>query len=134
MKTLQSYQGAYTARRAEEMDVRKSHKLQKTEGLINPSENTLATFRGVEKEHIEAPKPPKMSDEWKAHEKRKIIQKFLAKDEIFFKILQLIPTSITENYKRSENPRPLSSSAYRTTKENERYLSSNDQFSPRESF
>jgi C4-dicarboxylate-specific signal transduction histidine kinase len=53
MKTLQSYQGNNTARRADEADVRKSHKLHKTEGLINPSENTLATFRGVEKEQLE---------------------------------------------------------------------------------
>jgi len=28
-----------------------------------------------------------MSDGWKGHEKRKIIEKFLSKDEIFFKIL-----------------------------------------------
>jgi hypothetical protein len=73
MKTLQSYQGNNTARRADEADVRKSHKLQKTEGLINPSENTLATFRGVEKEQLETERQPKVCDEWKGHEKRRII-------------------------------------------------------------
>ena len=132
---MQSYQGANTARRADEVEVNKSQTMQKTEGLINPSENTLATFRGVDKETLDNGKLPKMCDDWKGHEKRKIIQKFLAKDEIFFKILQLIPTSISENYKRLED-RPLSSSAYKTTRENERYFRSNggDEFSPRESF
>ena len=88
MKTLQSYQGGNTARRAEDTDMRKStNNTRKSDAFINPSDHTLATFRGAEKEYLEDEGIIKMTDEWKGHEKRKIIEKFLSKDEIFFKIL-----------------------------------------------
>ena len=64
----------------------------KTEGLINPSEHTLATFRGVEKESLLG-NIVKVGEEWKGHEKRKIIEKFLSHDEIFFKLIQLLPST-----------------------------------------
>ncbi len=67
-------------------------KHQKTDSLINPSEYTLATFRGAEKEIIQG-ETVKAADEWKGHDKRRIIEKFLSNDEIFFKILQLLPQS-----------------------------------------
>lgn len=86
MKTLQNLQGANTARRAEENDLRKSYQPRKSEAFINPSDHTLATFRGADKEYFDDGNV-KMSDGWKGHEKRKIIEKFLSKDEIFFKIL-----------------------------------------------
>lgn len=83
-KTLQSLQGANTARRAEATtDLKSSADYQ----FINPSEHTLATFRGVDKESFEGGAGVKASDEWKGHEKRRIVEKFLARDEIFFKIL-----------------------------------------------
>jgi hypothetical protein len=136
MKTLQSYQGANTARRAEENAMDKASHTRKSDAFINPSDHTLATFRGADKEYIEDEGTVKMSDEWKGHEKRKIIEKFLSKDEIFFKILQLIPTSISESYKRASadlNSPPTSSQ--RTTRENKRYIQSNLEFSsPRDSF
>lgn len=101
VKTIQSYQGANTARRAEETaEVRKGFITRKSDAFINPSDHTLATFRGADKEYFDGEGTVKMSDEWKGHEKRKIIEKFLAKDEIFFKILQLIPTSITERQRK----------------------------------
>jgi hypothetical protein len=50
MKTLQNLQGANTARRAEENDLRKSYQPRKSEAFINPSDHTLATFRGADKE------------------------------------------------------------------------------------
>lgn len=87
LKTLQSYQGNNTARRAEESDIRKSYQPRKSDGFINPSDHTLATFRGAEKEFLDDEGTIKMTDEWKGHEKRRIIEKFLSKDEIFFKIL-----------------------------------------------
>lgn len=72
--------------------MRKSIKHFKTENIINPSEFTLATFRGAEKELLLG-ETVKVSEEWKGHEKRKIIEKFLSNDEIFFKILQLLPNT-----------------------------------------
>lgn len=86
-KTIQSYQGSNTARRAEESA--RGFSTRKSDAFINPSENTLATFRGKDKEYLsdDGEATVKMSDEWKGHEKRKIIEKFLSKDEIFFKIL-----------------------------------------------
>ena len=87
MKTLQSYQGANTARRAEDSAVERASQTRKSDAFINPSDHTLATFRGAEKEYIDDQGTVKMTDEWKGHEKRKIIEKFLSKDEIFFKIL-----------------------------------------------
>jgi len=96
VKTLQSYSGANTARRAEEIVADRANQTRKSDAFINPSDHTLATFRGAEKEYLDDEGAIRMTDEWKGYEKRKIIEKFLAKDEIFFKILQLIPTSISE--------------------------------------
>ena len=87
MKTLQAYQGTNTARRAEENAADRVSLVRKSDAFINPSDHTLATFRGAEKEYLDDEGTIKMTDEWKGHEKRKIIEKFLSKDEIFFKIL-----------------------------------------------
>ncbi len=131
-KTLQSLQGTNTARRAEATtDLKSSADHQ----FINPSEHTLATFRGVDKECLEGPAGVKASEEWKGHEKRRIVEKFLARDEIFFKILQLIPTSITERQRKVEELASPPLSSHRTTRENKRYIQSGlDLSSPRSSF
>lgn len=64
----------------------------KPELTIASSNYTLATFRGAEKELIPVENP--IVEEFKSHEKRKIIEKFLNNDEIFFKILNIISPTI----------------------------------------
>ena len=91
-KTLQSLQGIHSARRADEKEGMKAMLKVKPEHTIASSNYTLATFRGVDKEIIEAENPT--IEEFKGHEKRKIIEKFLNNDEIFFKILNIISPTI----------------------------------------
>jgi hypothetical protein len=62
------------------------------ENTINASQFTLATFRGIDKEVIEGGNP--VGEEYKGHEKRRIIEKFLNNDEIFLKILNIISPTI----------------------------------------
>jgi hypothetical protein len=64
----------------------------KPENTINASQFTLATFRGIDKEVIVGGNP--VGEEYKGHEKRRIIEKFLNNDEIFLKILNIISPTI----------------------------------------
>jgi hypothetical protein len=90
-KTLTSFSGIHSARRAEEKEVQKSKLKVKPENTIASSNYTLATFRGVDKEYIEPENP--VAENFKSHEKKKIIEKFLSNDDIFFKILNVISPS-----------------------------------------
>lgn len=92
-KTLSSLQGVHSARRAEEKETQKARLKVKPEHTIVPSSYTLATFRGAEKELIEGETP--FSEEYKGHEKRRIIEKFLSNDDIFFKILNVIGGNVS---------------------------------------
>ena len=93
-KTRESLQGVHSARRAEEKEAARARIKGRPEQTINPSQFSLATFKGVEKEVIEGGNP--VGEEYKGHEKRRIIEKFLNNDEIFMKILNIISPTINQ--------------------------------------
>jgi hypothetical protein len=84
----------HSARRAEEKEALKARLKVKPEHTIASSNYTLATFRGVDKEYIQEENP--MVEEFKSHEKKKIIEKFLNNDEIFFKIMNMISPTLQQ--------------------------------------